>query len=336
MKGALSTLNPAKAPGLPASVLFQHLERSPGGRKVTIEFLKESVWWWRNPDVALQIWLGDLAIGWPYCELYKLLESWQPNEIPRSSEEAQDRARELFGHINARPELRQQLAQLWDCEYDAAKGYEWEARQKGAYPLGKPYCVLTPAQRNKWRVKYFRLNLNAIPPVWVKEDSPPYDFDTDKLTADFHFDLWSGVGLIARFNIRHGNGWLTRSFKQEIVQQRKRRGISDSDKLRPEDGVVIRKFKQFIAEERKRLGIPNPKYEGKDRRSLFNRSWADIENIDIKTRSNGRTTLLTRQRESVTRRKLLSPHERQRQLADWKLTVSEKHPPGGSVTRGQL
>jgi hypothetical protein len=180
------------------------------------------------------------------------------------------------------------------------------------------------------------LNLNAIPSVWIKGDSPRYDFDTDKLTADFHFDLWSGVGLIARFNLRHGNGWLTRSFKQEIVQQRKRRGISDSDKLRPEDGVVIRKFKQFIAQERKRLGIPSPKYEGKDRRWLLKRSWADIENIDITTHpewTSCKTTSRTRQGASVTRRKLLSPHERQRQIADWELTVLQKYPLGGIVTR---
>lgn len=319
---------PEKWPGLPARVLFQHLERPPRG-KVTIEFLKENVWWWRIPDVPLQVWLADIAVGWPDCELYKLFESWQPNSMPRSSEEAQDRARVMFDHIEADPQLHRRLCKLWDCEFDAGKGYEWEAREKGAYPLGEPYCVLTSEQRNKWRLKYFQLNLNAIPAVWVKDVSPVYDFDTEKLTSDFQFSLCAGAVFVVRFNLRHGDGWLNREFKQTVIQERTRRGICISNELRPDDGAMMRSFKKFVSRERIRLSMPSPKNEGANRRSLFNRSWADIENIDIKTHSKEKTASRTRQRESVAHQKWTSRTERKRQIAGWKLTVLKRTSPRG-------
>lgn len=309
--------------GLPSAIIFQHLENPPSNR-VNKEFLEKNVWWWRIPDVGLQVWLQDMAEGWPNCKLHEFLHQQCPaNQVPESREKAEDFMLTVCKSSNSESLANKHNRECWwEHELDAAKGYELEARDKGSYPCGVPYILLTPAQRNEWKNKYWQLNLNSTPPIW-KEGNPPYDWDTDKLTSLFHVSLGhfaSGDSVGVRFNLRHGNGWLTRAFKPFIVQERKRLGISNTEELRRKDPVRIREFKQFVTNERKRLCIPNPKHEGKDRRPL-NRSWADIENIDIKTHCNQKTTSCTRQRESVTRRKLTSQSARQREIVDWKLTI---------------
>jgi len=323
MKCARSKRKATKTVGLPDNELYQHLEKLPATSEVTSEFLAKHVWWWQIPDIPLQMWIADQAEGWPHCELHKFFKRRQPYRMPQSGKDAQDRAREYFSQaINTSPELRQRLALLWDHELDAAKGYELEARDKGSYPCGVPYNRLTRAQRREWINKYWRLNLNSTPPIW-KEGASLHDFDTDKLTSLFRVSLGhfaSGASVGVRFNLRHGDGWLTRAFQELTIEERKRFGISNTEELRRKEPARIREFRQFVTKERQRLGILKSKHEGKDRRPL-NRSWADIENIDIKTQKIGKTTPITRQRESVTRRKLLSPHERQRQVAGWKLTV---------------
>jgi hypothetical protein len=323
MKSARPTSNRTKAPGLPASILFRHLRNPPGG-KVSEEFLVNNAWWWRKSNAELLVWLKCQTDFWPRCPLYEFFKNYQPNQMPRSGEDARGRFLELWNRVGSKcPELKLQIAQFWDQEFDAAKGYEREARDKGDYLCGAPYNQLTQAQRKEWLDKYWQLNLNSTPACWIKGESPPHDFDTDKLTSLFHVQLGhfaSGASVSVRFNLRHGNGYLAKAFKNLIIEERNRLHISDTEELRRKDPARIREFKQFVTKERQRLGIPNPKHEGTDRRPL-NRSWADIENIDVKTHCNQITTSRTRQRESVTRRKLLSAHERQRQIADWKLTV---------------
>ncbi len=320
-----------KMPGLPEKLLFQNLENLPAANDVTIEFLEKNVWWWRIPDVGMRMFVKDASEGWPNCELFNnLFSKCLPDRMPRSRKEAQD-----IVITFASPKFKDIMASWWEDEFNAAKEYELEARDKGSYPCGVPYNQLTRAQRYEWKGKNFRLNLNAIPAIW-KEGDPPYNFDTDKLTSVFRVSLGhfaSGVSVGVRFNLRHGNGWLTSAFKKLLVAERKRHSISDTEEFRRKDPTRIREFRQFVTNERQRLGIPNPKHEGTDRRPLGadRRSWADIENIDIKTHprwTNCKTTSRTRQRESVTRRKRLSPHERQLQIAKWKLTALKIHPQG--------
>lgn len=297
-----------RRPGLPREVIFQHLEKPPAASRVSIEFLEQNVWWWRLHDYKLQMWLADQAEVWPNCELANLLPGDKRNQ---SSDGVQDAVRS-FLQANSIPDIQRYLDGWWSSEIDAAAAYEWEARRQGCYPNGVNYVLLTSEQRQAWK-KHWKLNLNAVPVIWKEGDPdyPAYTLNPDKPCSPFRLTTCDGISLAVHFELRHGNGHIKSAVKQHLVEERKRRGISERKSVTPGDGALFRTLKLFLRKERRRLGILNPKHEGKDRRPL-DRSWADIESIDIKAHSNQNTSTRHRQRESVTRRKLAEKVDRQK------------------------
>lgn len=248
-------------PGLPREIIFQHMEKPPNG-KVTIEFLQKQVWWWRLPQYELQLWIQEELDHWPNCKwLRTILEKFRPgHEFQKGEAEAfLTEPNPELSQLFETQGVREIIAAYWAGQVDAAMEYEWQARELGSYPNGKPYCCLSPKEQRRWTNKYSKLNLHHEPVLWKGGDRPAI------LGGKFMKDKWTQP---YRFNLLHPDGYIWREFQQELHR------------------------------ERQRLGQPNPGPRDQNRNRRTNpRSWSHIENVDIKCHSNEVTPSRTRQAE---------------------------------------